>query len=96
MLEYVAALVEDKRIEWRVLVDGSYRLMTPGQDGIYRSKVFPGLWLDEAAFWRGDDLGLPKVLEQGLATEAHAKFVELLKSRRAQPTEGPSDCDAQH
>ena len=64
--EYVAALIEDERIEWRVLEKGSYRLMAPDADGVFRSKVFPGLWLDSAAFWRKDRLKLLAVLEQGL------------------------------
>ena len=64
--EYVAALCEDERIEWRVLENGSYRLMPPDADGVFRSKVFPGLWLDSAAFWRKDRNKLLAVLEQGL------------------------------
>ena len=64
--EYVALLVEEQRIEWRVLENGSYRLMPPDADGVFRSKVFPGLWLDSAAFWRKDRNKLLAVLEQGL------------------------------
>ena len=64
--EYVALLVEEQRIEWRVLETGSYRLMHPDADGVFRSKVFPGLWLDSAAFWRKDRSKLLAVLEQGL------------------------------
>ena len=64
--EYVAALVEEARIEWRVLEKGSYRLMPTDADGIFRSKAFPGLWLDSVAFWRKDGARLLDVLEQGL------------------------------
>lgn len=64
--EYVAALVEEARIEWRVLEKGSYRLMPTDADGVFRSKAFPGLWLDSAAFWRKDGARLLDVLEQGL------------------------------
>ena len=77
--EYIAALVEEKRIEWRVLENGSYRLLQPDSNGIFRSLVFPGLWLDSAAFWRRDEAGLLAVLEQGLQLEEHARFVETLK-----------------
>lgn len=48
--EYVAALTEVEQIEWRVLDQGSYRLMQPDQEGIFRSKIFPSLWLDPDAF----------------------------------------------
>ena len=64
--EYVAMLVEKERIEWRVLENGCYRLMPPDADGVFRSKVFPGLWLDSAAFWRKDRSTLLAMLEQGL------------------------------
>ena len=64
--EYVAMLVEETRIEWRVLENGSYRLMPPDAEGVFRSKVFPGLWFDTNAFWRKDGLKLLAVLEQGL------------------------------
>ena len=80
--EYLAALLEEKRIEWRVLEKGSYRLMPADADGIFRSKVFPGLWLDEGAFWREDAAGLLAVLERGLATEEHKLFVDSPARRR--------------
>ncbi len=64
--EYVALLVEEERIEWRVLEQGSYGLMQPDTDGIFRSRAFPGLWIESAAFWRKDQARLLAVLEQGL------------------------------
>ena len=39
--------------------------MRPGSDGIYRSKVFPGLWLDAAALFAENLDRLIEVLEQG-------------------------------
>jgi len=80
--EYVAALLEEKRIEWRVLENGSYLLISPDADGIFRSRIFPGLWVDNAAFWREDGAGLLAVMEQGLAADEHAKFVDALARRR--------------
>jgi Putative restriction endonuclease len=77
--EYVAALIEEQRIEWRVLEQGSYRLMQPDSAGVFRSQAFPGLWLDSAAFWRQDEPRLLAVLEEGLRSEEHARFVETLK-----------------
>ena len=79
--EYAAVLVEEERIEWRILEDGSYRLMKPSPEGIYKSRVFPGLWLDSSAFWRGDAAGLMEVLEQGLRSEEHARFLDTLKRK---------------
>jgi Uma2 family endonuclease len=67
-----------ERLTWRCLVAGEYQPLKPGPDGIYRSKVFPGLWLDQAAFWADDGQRLQEVLSQGLADPAHAKFVRRL------------------
>ncbi len=53
-----------------------------GADGIHRSRVFPGLWLDEAAFWARDFRRVRAALEQGLATPEHAAFVESLAAAR--------------
>jgi len=80
--EYVAALVQERRIEWRLLEEGSYQLMPPPADGIYRSQIFPGLWLDSSAFWRNDTTALIELLEQGLRSEEYDAFVEKLKSFR--------------
>jgi len=82
VMEYAAALVDEERIEWRVLEEGSYRLMPPSPQGIYKSRVFPGLWLDSSAFWRGDRERLAEVLEEGLRSEEHARFVEKLRRNR--------------
>jgi hypothetical protein len=81
VIEYAAALVEEERIEWRRLEKGSYRLMSPSREGIYKSRAFPGLWLDSAAFWRGDKERLANVLEQGLNSEEHAQFLEKLRRK---------------
>lgn len=77
--EYAAALLEEERMEWRVLERGSYRLMQPDSEGVFRSQVFPGLWLDSAAFWAQDGARLWSALEQGLASEEHQRFMERLK-----------------
>ena len=68
--EYLVFIVEDQRVEWRVLDNGRYRLMKPHKDGTLRSRIFPGLWLDPAAFWREDPAGLLATLERGLAAES--------------------------
>jgi hypothetical protein len=78
--EYAAAIIADQRIEWRVLEQGSYRLLSPPADGIYRSRIFPGLWLDSSAFWRRDTTALIETLQQGLHSEEHAAFVRKLNS----------------
>jgi hypothetical protein len=73
--EYVALLVSEQRVEWRILTAGSYRLLR-SDEGVFRSRVFPGLWLDEAAFWHYDLQRLYAVLDKGLRSEEHATFLK--------------------
>jgi hypothetical protein len=72
--EYITVLLEEQRIEWRALENGSYRLTQPDPSGIYRSTIFPGLWLDEPALWKGDGQRLLDVLESGIASDECVGF----------------------
>lgn len=63
-----------------VLRAGEYVELTPDEDGVLHSEIFPGLWLDVAALWRQDLPGLLATLQQGLQSEAHAAFVERLRA----------------
>jgi hypothetical protein len=76
--EYVVVGVEPPRVRWHQRLDGRLVEVGPDADGLYRSKVFPGLWLDPAALLAGDNRGLREVVDQGVATEAHAEFVREL------------------
>jgi hypothetical protein len=76
--EYITAELLRQRTIWRVLGNGSYVAQTLPADGILRSRVFPGLWLDVAAFWADDGAKILTVLNAGLASEEHQRFVERL------------------
>jgi Uma2 family endonuclease len=73
--EYVVWRVLDKQIDWFVLRDADYVPLAPDADGILKSDVFPGLWLDAAAMIDGDMKRVLAVLEKGLASPEHAAFV---------------------
>ena len=77
--EYIAWRVEDGSIEWFVLRGAQFDRLKPGDDGIYRSEVFPGLWLDPEALIRGDLNATLQVLQRGLASPEHVAFVERLR-----------------
>lgn len=49
--EYLAVLLEERRLEWRVLRESVFQLMASDEAGVFRSSVLPGLWLDEPLFW---------------------------------------------
>ncbi len=75
--EYLTAELSPRKIVWRQLVRGRYREISPDADGILRSRVFPGLWLDPKAVWKGKAL---EAVERGLRTPEHAAFVKRLQS----------------
>lgn len=52
-------------------LNGRFELLPAGDDGILRSTVLPGLWLDPAAVVRGDLARALEVLNQGLAHPTH-------------------------
>ena len=81
--EYVVWRTWDRALDWFTLRDGKFELQTTDANGLHKSEVFPGLWLDPAALLSGDGLRLMEVLQRGIATPEHAQFVEQLKQRRA-------------
>jgi hypothetical protein len=76
--EYVAIVLEEHRVQWRVLEAGSYRMLD-SVDGLFRSRIFPGLWLDEKTFWAGDSKRMLGVLQHGLSSDECKMFLERLR-----------------
>ena len=79
--EYVVWRTEEQLLDWFILRDGDYENLPPGEDGIYRSEVFPGLWLDAQALFDRDLRQVLEVLQKGLASPEHAAFVQRLQAR---------------
>ena len=80
MLEYIVLALEPDQVFWFVLRGGRFVDLGPGPDGIYRSEVFPGLWLEPNALLARDTRRLRAVLDLGLVTPEHADFVARLAS----------------
>jgi Uma2 family endonuclease len=83
--EYIVWRVLDQEIDWFVLRDGQYERMPVDAQGLLRSGVFPGLWLDPAALIRGDLATVLTIVQQGLASPEHAAFVTRLHPPAATP-----------
>jgi Putative restriction endonuclease len=81
--EYIVRALDPDEVIWFKQEGGSLVRVLPGADGLYRSLVLPGLWLDPEALVRGDTRRLRQVLDQGVATPEHAAFVAELAARRA-------------
>ena len=84
--EYVVVAVERRRVVWFEHVDGHFVERDPDADGVYRSRQFPGFWLDPEALLNQDGPRLLEVIHQGLASPEHAAFVEELAARRRAAT----------
>jgi hypothetical protein len=78
--EYLLWRVEDGEIDWFVLRGEAYELLQRGADGIVRSEVFPGLWLDPQALLASDMATVLNILQRGLADPEHAAFLKRLHS----------------
>ena len=53
-------------------------LLPVDAQGLLKSRVFPGLWLDAAALLRKDFARFLEVIAQGVASTEHAVFVAQL------------------
>jgi len=73
--EYIVWRVLEQELDWFVLRAGQYERLALDAAGLYRSEVFPGLWLDAAALLRGDLATVLAVVQRGLTSPEHAAFV---------------------
>jgi Uma2 family endonuclease len=76
--EYLVFLVPEQEVRWHRLIDGVFRVVAAEADGVLRSAVFPGLWLDAGALLAGDMAQVFTVLTKGLNTSEHGEFAERL------------------
>jgi len=83
VLEYIVVSRDPDAVLWFERCDDRLEPLPPGPDGIFRSQVFPGLWLDPGALFADDMDRLVATLEQGLAMPEHTDFVAHLAARRA-------------
>ncbi len=56
------------------------RPLRPNRQGVWRSKVFPGLWLDGPAVLARDSARVMAAVQRGLASRGHAAFVKRLQA----------------
>jgi Uma2 family endonuclease len=78
--EYLVWEVMDGRLHWFALKEGEYSLIKPRPNGISRSRIFPGLWLDLSALGVGDEKKVFRALNKGLKSLEYQAFVKKLKS----------------
>ncbi|GAB4149416.1 MAG: Uma2 family endonuclease [Cyanobacteria bacterium J069] len=79
--EYLVWQTFENHLSWFRLQAEAYVLIEPDADGIIRSSVFPGLWLDVPALLEGKMMEVLNALQAGLADPAHQAFVAQLDGR---------------
>jgi Uma2 family endonuclease len=77
--EYLVLMAYEQQAVWYALQEGVYHPLTPDDQGVLRSQVFPGLHFQPERFWAGDLAGLLAVLQQGLDAPEHTAFVARLQ-----------------
>jgi Uma2 family endonuclease len=82
--EYVVRAIDPDEVLWFVQEQGVLVQRTSGADGLFRSTVFPGLWLDPDALVQGDTRRQRAVVDLGCVTPEHAAFVARLAAVRVQ------------
>ena len=76
--EYLVLMVRLGQALWFLRENNRFVEVPPGPDGIHRSPLIKGLWLDSAAMLRGDTKRVQEVLDLGLASADHAQFASQL------------------
>ena len=79
--EYLAMIVRTAEAAWFDRVDTRLVRRQPEPDGIVRSRVFPGLWFDPAALFRGDMRRVRAILQRGMSTPGYKAFAASLKPK---------------
>lgn len=77
--EYLVVLIREKAVRGFRLDGTKYTDFNPESDGVWRSRVFPGLWLNVRALLDRDGLTLLKTLQEGLDADEHRSFVTRLR-----------------
>jgi Uma2 family endonuclease len=85
VLEYVVVVLRQRVVRWFVLQDGTYREVDADAHGMFKSRVFPGLWLDAPALLGFNGRRVMATLQHGIETPEHTAFVQQLQARRSTP-----------
>ncbi|MBW4614759.1 MAG: Uma2 family endonuclease [Desmonostoc vinosum HA7617-LM4] len=76
--EYIVWQSLENQLAWFSLQNGEYVSLQPSANGVIKSRIFPGLWLNVQALLQGEMAEVLAVLQQGLHSEEHTNFVQHL------------------
>jgi Uma2 family endonuclease len=80
--EYLTWRTVEAQFDWRVLAEGEFRPLRPDTDGVFRSTVFPGLWLPLKALLKRDSASILACLDRALRTAEHKAFIAKLAAAK--------------
>src|SRR5262249_26071896 len=78
VVEYLVLCVEEGELHWFHFPSG--KMIRPDREGVAKSKVFPGLWIDVPPLLACDDVCIRQAVDNGLASGPHAAFVRRLEA----------------
>jgi Uma2 family endonuclease len=78
--EYLVVCLNPIGIHWFDLTNKT--MIEPGDDGVFRSLVLPGLWIDGAALFDSNFQKSMEVLNAGIASAEHEKFAGRLNAQK--------------
>ncbi len=76
--EYLVWRVDDNEIDWFRLKEEKYIKLQADEQGIIKSEIYPGLWLDVTALLKGDLAKVLETLNQGIQSSEYQSFVKQL------------------
>jgi len=76
--EYIVWQILENKVDWFSLQNDEYVTLEPDANGVIKSRIFPGLWLDMTALLTGEMTKVLAVMQQGLNSPEHQAFVERL------------------
>jgi Uma2 family endonuclease len=78
LCEYLVVCLEEQELHW-FNFKNNRPIRTDARD-VYRSRIFPGLWIDGPALLARASERVAQVLQQGLASPEHSRFVKRLQA----------------
>lgn len=78
--EYVVVCIEEQEIRWFDFATNQE--LRANRNGVFASKIYPGLWLHAAAFLAFEGKRAKAILHEGLLSRGHAAFVKRLERVR--------------
>lgn len=79
--EYIVWQIFENKLAWFRLENGEYISLDTDANGIIKSGVFPGLWLDVHALLTGKMTQVLTVLQQGVNSQEHQYFLQRLSQK---------------